>query len=167
MKPLLLAAALAIAATGIAAAQEDLKATACKGKGDGFYCIESGNEHHKINCTNEKVAALMPCPGGCVSATKECKQSTGASGPYGAGRPAITLAQAQTRPQEIHLFKDAACRGKPDGLYCGAGDNRQLRFECTDGQVSLEQPCLGGCDARTLHCRQETGVRAIDRSLPK
>jgi hypothetical protein len=102
MKRLLFAAALSIAGVGTAAAQSDtrppspsqsaqenLKAAACKGKGDGFYCVESGNGHHKINCTNEKVAALMPCPGGCVAATKECKQSKGALRPPMAVRPAM------------------------------------------------------------------------------
>lgn len=99
MKPVLLALALTLTGAGAALAQsapmpqtpaQDFKIAACKGKGDGFYCVMVGNEHQKINCTNGKVAAQIPCPGGCVSATKECKQSTGADAPVDPSRPAAS-----------------------------------------------------------------------------
>lgn len=78
--------------------------------------------------------------------------------PVSAPAPASSLAQAR----ESFVFKEAACRGMADGLYCGTGDNRELRFQCTGGQIAFQQSCPGGCDERSLQCRPKTGLKAID-----
>lgn len=65
------------------------------------------------------------------------------------------------------IFKSAACQGMADGGYCGLADNHQQYFECHAGAIVAQRPCPGGCDQRTLECRQSTGVKPIDRQAPK
>jgi hypothetical protein len=60
------------------------------------------------------------------------------------------------------VFRDAACRDKPDGRHCGTGTNRQLLYECAGGQIVRQTPCPGGCDPATLACKAEFGVKGID-----
>ena len=65
------------------------------------------------------------------------------------------LAQAQ----EVLVFKEAACHGKANGLYCGSGENHQIRFQCTGGEIAFTHSCPGGCRELTLQCRQRVDAR--------
>ncbi len=64
-------------------------------------------------------------------------------------------------------FKQQACMNKANGNYCGLGSNRQLLYQCMDGQIVHQSPCAGGCDPNTLACKTEFGVKGIDRPKPQ
>ena len=64
-------------------------------------------------------------------------------------------------------FKQQACMNKANGNYCGLGSNRQLVYQCTDGQIVHQSPCAGGCDPNTLDCKTEFGVKGIDAPKPQ
>ena len=64
-------------------------------------------------------------------------------------------------------FKQQACVNKANGSYCGLGSNRQLIYQCTDGQIVHQSPCAGGCDPNTLTCKTEFGVKGIDAPKPQ
>jgi len=89
---------------------------------------------------------------------------------FGAG---IGSALAQTVPPPSRViveqaeFRDAACMNKPDGQYCGLGSNSQLLYQCTDRQIVHQTPCPGGCDAATLSCKTDFGVKGIDPPKPQ
>lgn len=69
--------------------------------------------------------------------------------------------------EETTAFKQSACRGRANGYYCGTGTNRQLLYQCVDGQIANELACPGGCDSATLSCKQEFGVKGIDPPKPQ
>jgi len=68
----------------------------------------------------------------------------------------------ERRTDETTLFTQTVCRGRPNGYYCGTGTNRQLMYQCVDGQIANELACPGGCNPATLSCAQEFGVKGID-----
>ncbi len=86
-------------------------------------------------------------------------------------------AYAQTPPQatpgstrvivQESEFKQQACMNKANGNYCGLGSNRQLVYQCTNGQIVHQSPCAGGCDPNTLACKTEFGVKGIDAPKPQ
>lgn len=51
-------------------------------------------------------------------------------------------------------FKDAACRSKADGAYCGTGMNHRVLYRCRAGEIVERQSCAGGCETATLQCKQ-------------
>lgn len=67
-------------------------------------------------------------------------------------------------PEPDPAFKAAACKGKPDGIYCGVGSNHQQKYQCTNNNLAAQWPCPGGCEQATLECKQSTGVRVIDKA---
>lgn len=68
--------------------------------------------------------------------------------------------------EETTAFRNAACRDRPNGYYCGTGTNRQLMYQCVNGQISNELSCPGGCNPTTMSCAQEFGVKGIDPPKP-
>lgn len=82
--------------------------------------------------------------------------------------PAQTpVPNAPPPPSTLWLtFQDAACREKPNGGYCGTGTNHQQFYRCHAGEIVEQRACPGGCEPGTLECRQQTGVKAIDRARP-
>lgn len=80
-------------------------------------------------------------------------------------KPAQAPQQAQAR--ENPGFKDTACQGRPNGLYCGTGDGSRLRFQCTRGEIAFLHSCPGGCEERTLQCRQNIAVKPADSAAAR
>lgn len=74
---------------------------------------------------------------------------------------------ARTVIVEEAEFKQQACMNKANGNYCGLGSNRQLLYQCMDGQIVHQTPCAGGCDPNTLVCKTEFGVKGIDQPKPQ
>lgn len=80
--------------------------------------------------------------------------------------PSTTVPRSAVIVEEAE-FKQEACMNKANGNYCGLGSNRQLIYQCMDGQIVHQSPCAGGCDPSTLACKTEFGVKGIDAPKPQ
>lgn len=80
--------------------------------------------------------------------------------------PPTTVPRSTVIVEEAE-FKQQACMNKANGNYCGLGSNRQLVYQCMDGQIVHQSPCAGGCDPNTLACKTEFGVKGIDQPKPQ
>ncbi|MBL8704133.1 MAG: hypothetical protein JNM30_04780 [Rhodospirillales bacterium] len=80
--------------------------------------------------------------------------------------PSTSAPRSTVIVEEVE-FKQQACMNKANGSYCGLGSNRQLLYQCTDGQIVHQTPCAGGCDPNTLACKTEFGVKGIDQPKPQ